>query len=118
MKKQRFNERQIISILKQYDSGSDPIDICREYGVSKAFLFNWRKKYTGNEASHINELKVLQEENRILKKMFSDLMLDHTLAKKNIKKSCNAMSEEYFSRPDHQTRVCECWQGLQGFITV
>ena len=86
MKTQRFNETQIVSILKQYDGGRDPIDICREYGVSKATLYNWRKKYNGMDASHVKELKALQEENRRLKQMYAELMLDHNLAKTIIEK--------------------------------
>ena len=45
MKKQRLTEAQIVSILKQYDGGRDPMELCREYGISKATLYNWRKKY-------------------------------------------------------------------------
>ena len=38
------------------------------------------------EASHIKELKVLQDENRRLKQMYAELMLDHQLAKAIIEK--------------------------------
>ncbi len=86
MKKQRFTETQIVSILKQYEGGREAIDICRENGISKATLYNWRKKYSGMESSHIKELKSLQEENRRLKQMYAELMLDHQLAKHIIEK--------------------------------
>jgi putative transposase len=86
MKKARLSEAQIVSILKQYEGGRDPMDLCREYGVSKATLYNWRKKYAGMDASHLKELKTLQEENRRLKQMYTELMLDHQLAKAIIEK--------------------------------
>jgi len=86
MKKQRFTETQIVSILKQYDGGRGPMELCREYGISKPTFYNWRKKYSGMESSHIKELKALQEENRRLKQMYAELMLDHQLAKHIIEK--------------------------------
>lgn len=86
MKKQRFTEAQIVSILKQYEGGRDPMDLSREYGISKATLYNWRKKYAGMDSSHLKEMKALQEENRRLKQMYAELMLDHQLAKTIIEK--------------------------------
>lgn len=86
MKKQRISETQIVSILKQYDGGRDVMDLCREYGISKATLYNWRKKYSGMDSTHVRELKALQDENRRLKQMYAELMLDHRLAKDIIEK--------------------------------
>ena len=86
MKKQKFTETQIVSVIKQYEGGREALEICREYGISKATLYNWRKKYAGMESSHIKELKALKEENRRLKQMYAELMLDHQLAKHIIEK--------------------------------
>jgi putative transposase len=86
MKKQKFTETQIVSILKQYEGGREALDVCREYGISKATLYNWRKRYSGMESSHIKELKELKDENRRLKQMYAELMLDHQLAKHIIEK--------------------------------
>jgi len=86
MKKQKFTETQMVSILKQYEGGREALDLCREYGISKATLYNWRKRYSGMESSHIRELKELKDENRRLKQMYAELMLDHQLAKHIIEK--------------------------------
>ena len=86
MRKSRFSETQIIKILKEYDSGRDSKDICREYGISNATFYNWRKKYSGMESSQVKKLKDLEEENRRLKRMFADLSLDHQLLKEVIEK--------------------------------
>ena len=86
MKKQRLTEAQIVSILKQYEGGREAMELCREFGISKATLYNWRKRYSGMDASHLKEMKALQEENRRLKQMYAELMLDHQLAKKIIEK--------------------------------
>ncbi len=86
MKKQKISETQIVSILKQYEGGREALDVCREYSISKATLYNWRKKYSGMESSHVKELKALQDENSRLKQMYAELMLDHQLAKHIIEK--------------------------------
>jgi putative transposase len=86
MKRKQFTETQIIAALKQYEGGRDAHDVCREYGIHKATFYNWRKKYSGMESSHLKELKTLQEENRRLKHMFAELSLDYKLAKEIIEK--------------------------------
>lgn len=70
------------------------MELCREFGISKAMLYNWRKRYSGMEPSHLKEMKALLEENRRLKQMYAELMLDHQLAKKIIEKSCKALPLE------------------------
>ena len=77
MTKQRITEAQIVSILKHYEGGRDAMDVCREYGISTATLYNWPKKYSGMESSHLKEIKVLQDENCRLKRKYAELMLDH-----------------------------------------
>ena len=52
------------------------MELCREYGISRATLYNWRKKYSGMDSTHIRELKALQDENRRLKKLLAESMLD------------------------------------------
>lgn len=86
MKKTRFSETQIIKVLKEYESGRDSKDICREYGISNATFYNWRKKYSGMEANQVKKLKELEEENQRLKRMFADLSLDHQLLKEVLEK--------------------------------
>lgn len=86
MKKKNYSETQIVAILKQYEGGREAMDVCREYGISKATLFNWRKKYGGMEAAQLKELKALQDENRRLKQMYAELSLDYKLAKDIIEK--------------------------------
>ena len=47
MKSSKFNESQIIAILKQQESGLSVNDICSEHGISQPTFFNWKKKYSG-----------------------------------------------------------------------
>jgi putative transposase len=81
MKKTRFTEVQIFSILKEFDAGKNIQDLAREHGVSKATIYNWKAKYGGMEMSELKRTKELEEENRKLKQMYADLALDNKMLK-------------------------------------
>lgn len=72
MKKSRFSNSQILSILKQAESGIPVPELCRQHGISNATFYNWRSKYGGMDASLMARLKELEEENRRLKKMYAE----------------------------------------------
>jgi putative transposase len=86
MRKTRFTETQIVSILKQHESGRSAKELSRENGISEATLYNWKSKYGGMEASDVRRLKELEEENSRLKKMYAELSLDHSILKDVISK--------------------------------
>ncbi len=86
MKKTRFTEHQILSILKQQETGLKVSDICREYGISPATFYNWKSKYSGMDASQLKKLKDLEEENARLKKMYAELSLVHYAFKDAVEK--------------------------------
>ncbi len=68
MKTSKFTDSQIMSILKQAESGTPIATFCREYGMSNATFYKWRAKYGGMDASLITRLKELEAENAKLKK--------------------------------------------------
>lgn len=86
MKKSRFTEAQIVSILKQVEGGRTTKDVCREHGISEATYYNWKAKYGGMEASDVRRLRDLEEENRRLKQMFADMSLENRALKEIIEK--------------------------------
>ena len=79
MKKTRFTETQIVSILKQQEAGRSVKDICREHGISDATFYNWKSKYGGMEASDVKRMKDLEEENSRLKRMYANLAMDNDI---------------------------------------
>lgn len=81
MKQSRFSESQIIKALKENEQGRKTEEICRELGIHKGTFYNWRKKYSGMDASQLKELKELKEENRRLKQMYADLSLHNVMLK-------------------------------------
>lgn len=76
MKKTRFTETQIVSILNQQESVQD---ICREHAIAEGTFYQWKNKYGGMVVSDVKRLKELEEENLRLKRMFADLSLDHSV---------------------------------------
>ena len=86
MKKTRFIESQILSILKQQEQGLSVSDLCREHGISAATFYNWKAKYGGMNASQLKKLKEMEEENSRLKKMYADLSLVHHALKDAVEK--------------------------------
>ena len=79
--KKRFNENQIIGILKEQEAGCKVADICRSHGISDATFYNWKSKYGGMTASEAKRLKSLKEENRRLKQLLADAELDKAMLK-------------------------------------
>ena len=86
MKKSKFSETQIVSILKQGDAGIPVKDLCRQAGISSATYYQWKSKYGGMDASLMSQLKELQDENRRLKKMYADAQLSADLLKEALAK--------------------------------
>ena len=78
MKKSRFTETQIVSILKQADAGVPVKDLCRQAGVSAATYYQWKSKYGGMEASDLRRVKELEAENARLKRLYADLALENS----------------------------------------
>ena len=72
----RHTEEQIIAALKEADAGMKTSDICRKHGISDATFYNWKAKYGGLEISEARRLRVLEDENRKLKKIVADQALD------------------------------------------
>ena len=87
MKKGRFKEEQIISILKEHDAGMPTGELCRKYGISDATVYNWKVKYGGLTVSEARRLKVLEDENRYLKYIVADLTFDNQALKAVISKN-------------------------------
>jgi len=86
MKRSKFSDTQILSILKQAEGGIPVPQLCREYSISSATFYNWRSKYSGMDASLMKRLKELEEENRRLKKMYAEERLKAELVQEALEK--------------------------------
>lgn len=87
MKRKRYSEEQIIGALKQQEAGTAVKELIRQMGISEQTFYRWKSTYGGMEVSDAKKLRGLEEENRRLKTMVADLMLDNRILKEvNAKK--------------------------------
>jgi putative transposase len=81
MKRSRFSEEQIIGILREHEAGVKTAELCRKHGISQATFFNWKAKFGGMDISDARKLRTIEEENRKLKKLLAETMLDVAMLK-------------------------------------
>ena len=91
MKKSRFSPKQIAKILKEFDNGKSVAEITCDQSVSSAAFYKCRSKYAGMSGKVLRRIKELEEENRKLKQIYTNLAFDHQMAKEIIEKSSKAL---------------------------
>ena len=74
--KKRFSDEQIISILREAESGVFARELCRKHAISDAAYYTWRKKFDGMEMPEVKRLKSFEEENAHLKELLTEVMMD------------------------------------------
>lgn len=86
MKKSKFTETQIISILRSQESGQSVADICREHGISQPTFYQWKSKYSGLEVSQLKRLKEMEAELAQYKRIVAEQTLQITVLKDVVEK--------------------------------
>jgi putative transposase len=86
MPKKGHSEEQIITALKQYESGEKVADICRKLSISQGSFYAWKKQYAGMGVQELRELRQLREENGRLKRLVADLSLDRQILQEIVSK--------------------------------
>jgi len=90
VKQRKYCEGQIVRTLQEAEAGVPVVELVRKYGFSQSAFYRWRAKYGGMEASALHKLKMLEEENRRLKKMHAELSLGHAALRDVIGKRAEA----------------------------
>ena len=93
MKRTRFTDEQIISVLKEAEAGAKTADLARRHGVSEATIYNWKSNYGGLEVSEARRLRAYKGEHAKLKRLLADAMLDQAALKDLLATSSDARRE-------------------------
>jgi putative transposase len=87
MSRSKHSEAQMVAALKQVEAGRTTEDVARECGVSKHTLYAWKARFGGMEASEVQKVRSLEDENGRLKRLVADLSLDREMLKAVIAKN-------------------------------
>jgi len=75
MKKTRFTEEQMITILREADEKRVP-EVAKKHGISAQTIYGWRKHFGSLESADVKRLRHLEQENGRLKKLVADRDLE------------------------------------------
>jgi putative transposase len=87
MRKSRFSEQQIIAVLKEHEAGMPTAEVCRRHGISQPTFYSWKSKFGGLEVSEAKRLKSLEDENRKLKNLLAEHVMDNATLKEMLAKN-------------------------------
>ena len=72
--------------MREHEAGARTVDLARKHAVSEATIYNWKAKYGGLDVSEAKRLRALEDENRKLKKLLAESMLDNAALKELLSK--------------------------------
>ena len=88
MKKRTFTVEQIIQILAEGEKGNNTVaSVCRKYGIAQGTYYRWKREYRDFSIPAAKKLKMLEEENRRLKKLLAERDLENYALKEIVKGS-------------------------------
>jgi putative transposase len=81
MRRSKFSETEIVTILKSVENGLPVAEVLRKHGISRATYFLWKAKYAGATVAELRRLRELEAENAKLKRMYAELALENSAIK-------------------------------------
>ena len=87
MRRGRFSEERIIGVLREHEAGVKTVELCRKHGISDATFYNWKAKFGGMTVPETARLRTLEDENRRLKKLLAESVLDNAVLKDLLRKN-------------------------------
>ena len=86
MKRSKFSDTQIVSILKQAEAGMPVKEVCRQHQNSSACYYKWKSKFGGLSVSELRRNRELEAENSKLKRMYAEMAMENHALKDLIEK--------------------------------
>jgi putative transposase len=87
MKKSKFSDEQIVTILAEGDRCETTVDkLCVKHGISSATYYQWRKKFHGLQTDDVKRLRELESENSLLKRLLAEREMDLAIVRRTAKK--------------------------------
>jgi len=86
MKKSKFSDTQIVSILKQAEAGMPVKEVCRQHQISSACYYKWKSRFGGLSVSELRRNRELETENSKLKRMYAEMAMENHALKDFIEK--------------------------------
>ena len=86
MKKSKFSDTQIVSILKQAEAGMPVKEVCRQHQISSACYYKWKSRFGGLSVSELRRNRELETENSKLKRMYAEMAMENHALKHLIEK--------------------------------
>ncbi len=86
MKRSKFSDTQIVSILKQAEAGMPVKEVCRQHQISSACYYKWKSRFGGLSVSELRRNRELEAENSKLKRMYAEMAMENHALKDLTKK--------------------------------
>ena len=86
MKKSKFSDTQIVSILNEAEAGVPVKEVCRQHQISSACYYKWKSKFGGLSVSELRRNRELEAENSKLKRMYDEMAMENHALKDLIEK--------------------------------
>jgi len=86
MKKARFNEEQMVAILRQADK-APVVEVAKKHRISEQTIYNWRRHFGTLEPVDVKRLRGLESENAKLKRILAERDLRSIRSRRSIGES-------------------------------